>query len=107
MHYIIFGAIALVFIIVSYLIGVKKQLNLICTLDESNICKIKNKKLTANIFALYYLFIGIVAMSCPIYINYYGDKGIVFSVFLLLILFLISIIASVLIYYYLKRSNIS
>lgn len=63
MHYIIFGAIALVFIIVSYLIGVKKQLNLICTLDESNICKIKNKKLTANIFALYYLFIGIVAMS--------------------------------------------
>lgn len=103
MHYIIFGAIALAFLIVSYLIGVKKQLNLICTLDESNIYKVKNKNLVARVFGIYYLFIGITSMFGPLCINYYGDIGIAISVTVLLMLFLVSIILSILLYSYLNK----
>lgn len=103
MHYIIFGVIALVFFVVSYKIGVKKQLNLISTLDESNISKIKNKKSVATKFALYYLFIGIVSTLCPFLINYYGDIGIIISVVILLLLFFISIIISIIFYNQLKK----
>lgn len=90
MHYIIFGTIALIFFIVSYLVGIKKCLDLIYTFEEKALKNHKN--LIIKIFTFYYLLLGCIALLCPWFINFYGDLGILISTIVLLGFFSLSIL---------------
>lgn len=99
MDYLIFIVIAIIFFIVSFKVGIKKQLNLINTIDEEDLKKISNKESISKKFGLYYFFLGIVSLLCAYITDSYGSLGLGISITILMILFFISVIMAIRLYW--------
>ena len=98
MDYFVFFVIALIFFIVAFKVGVKKELNLIDTIDKEDLDKIRNKESIAKKFGSYYFFLGIVSLLCAYITDVYGSIGLGISMTILMILFLISVIMAIKLY---------
>jgi hypothetical protein len=99
MEYLVFIIIALIFFVVSFRVGVLKHLNLINTIDSEDAKKIVNKNATSKKFGLYYFFLGIVSLLCAYITDIYGSIGLGISISLLMILFFISVIMAIKLYW--------
>ena len=99
MDYLIFIIIAIIFFIVAFKVGVRKQLDLINTIDKEDAEKIINKNSISKKFGLYYFSLGIVSLLCAYITNMYGSLGLGISISILMILFFISVIMAIRLYW--------
>ncbi|MGL4762150.1 MAG: hypothetical protein ACRC6T_09255 [Sarcina sp.] len=99
MDYLIFIIIAIIFFIVAFKVGVRKKLDLINTIDKEDAEKIIDKNSISKKFGLYYFFLGIVSLLCAYITNMYGSIGLGISISILMILFFISVIMAIRLYW--------
>lgn len=99
MHYWIFGVVALIFFIVSFNVGIRKKLYLISTIDKADIEKIDNKDYVSRFFGIYYFFLGLISLLGSYITSIYGLLGMGISIVVLMLLFFISVVISLKIYW--------
>lgn len=99
----IFIIIAMIFFVISYRVGINKELYLLNTIDKEDASKIKNKKFVAKKFGLYYLFLGIISTLCAYITKLLGSVGLGLSMVILMILFFISVGMAINLYWSIKE----